>query len=114
MSNATDCVFGQTDLCFEVKDLQQVREPPTSKREAPSPRPKSKRRILDLSSSPLKTRSKPSDENDVPKVRNRKINQAEATDPIKSSARTSPRKQPTNNETISSSTTGTYFFYFIY
>ena len=53
-------------------DLQQVRAHPSSIREAPSPSPKSKKRMLDLRSS-LKTRSKPSDENDVPKGRHRKI-----------------------------------------
>ena len=55
-------------------DLQQVQEHPSAKRarEAPSPSPKSKKKMLDLRSS-LKTRAKPSDENNVPKVRHRKI-----------------------------------------
>ena len=86
------------EISFEVTDLQQVREPPVSKREAPSPSIiKSKRRILDLSSSPsLKTRSstsKPSDESDFPKTRNRKLNltDAEVTSPILSATRTSKR-----------------------
>ena len=75
-----------TEDSFEV-DLQQVQEPPASKREAPSPSSlKSKRRMLDLRSKA--TRSKPSDENDdVPKGRHQKI-----------------------NETMSSPTTGTYYF----
>ena len=63
-----------TEDTFEV-DLQQVQEPPASKREAPSPSSlKSKRRMLDLRSKA--TRSKPSDENDdVPKGRHQKINE---------------------------------------
>ena len=86
------------EISFEVTDLQQVREPPVSKREAPSPSIiKSKRRILDLSSSPsLKTRSstsKPSDESDFSKTRNRNLNltDAEVTSPILSATRTSKR-----------------------
>ena len=71
LQKAVLSLAGIVEDSFGVDDLLQVREHPASKREAPSPSPKSKKRMLDLRSS-LKTISKPLYENDVSKGRHQK------------------------------------------